>query len=324
TLLGYPEESAGRRMSPEVAWIPESFSVGAALARLRETGAGAETIYMVPVVGPGRLLRGVVSLRGLLVASDDAPVAELMSRPVFVRAEEDRELAARRIRDHGMIGLPVVDNEERLVGVITVDDAMRILAEEEDEDAARAGGTDPLRRPYLATSIPRLVRSRVVWLLILIGAATLTVNVLDLFEDALAQVVTLALFIPLLIGTGGNAGAQTVSTVIRALSTGDVDVRDVPRVVGREFLTGLALGGVLGGGAGLLAGVVFGSSIGLVLGLSLVAVCALATTVGALVPLASSRIGVDPAVVSAPFITTIVDATGLIVYFLIARAVLGI
>ncbi len=323
TLLGYPDDSAGRNMTPEVATIPERMSAGDAIEHLRRQGQ-AETIYMVPVVDPTRVLRGVLSLRTLLGADPDAPVTELMARPIAVHTEEDQEVAARLIRDHGMIGLPVVDREERIVGVVTVDDAMRILKEEESEDAARAGGSEPLRRPYLATSVLQVVRARIVWLFVLIAAATLTVNVLDHFEDTLAKVVQLALFIPLLIGTAGNTGTQAVTTVVRAMAVENVGLRDLPRVAGRELSTGLLLGLLMGVVAGTLAAVIVSGRMGVVLLISLVAVCALATTAGACVPLVARRIGIDPAVVSAPVITTLVDATGLVIYFVVARLVLGI
>lgn len=323
-VLGYPRESAGRRMTPEVASVPVGTTVAAALEHLRAVGAEAETIYMVPVLGPGRHLVGVVSLRGLLVASDSQIVGDIASSPIAVLAEADQEEAARLIRAHGMIGLPVVDREDRLVGVITVDDAMRILAEEEAEDAARSAGTFFVRSHYLSTPLVDRVKSRIVWLLVLIAAATLTVNVLHYFEETLAEVVALALFVPLLIGTGGNAGSQTVTTVVRALSTDEVRFSDLWRIVGRETLTGLGLGVVLGAVGFIPAWFVAGPGIATVLAISLVTVCTLATTVGAVVPVIAGRLGVDPAVVSAPFITTIVDATGLVVYFLVARAVLGI
>ncbi|MDO5628645.1 MAG: magnesium transporter [Mobilicoccus sp.] len=324
TILGYPRESAGRRMTPEVAWVSEQDTVREALKTLRQTGADVETIYMVPVLGEGRRLTGVVSLRGLVTAKRNVPVSEIANAPISVHAAEDQEVAARLIRDHGMVGLPVVDEEQRLVGVITVDDAMQILREEEEEDAARASGLQALGRPYLSSSILRIMRSRVVWLLILIVAASLTVNVLGYFEDTLEQVVALALFVPLLIGTGGNAGAQTVTTVVRALSAGEISARDAPRVGAREFLTGLTLGAVLAAVGFVPAWLLVGLDIAMVLCVSLVAVCALATTVGAVIPLIASKAGVDPAVVSAPFITTIVDATGLIIYFLVAQAILGL
>lgn len=323
-LLGYPPDSVGRRMTPELVAVPESATVGQALDRARAAGSEVETIYALPVVGAGRQVVGVVSLRRLLVSDPDLPLTEVMSEPVVVPALEDQEQAALVVRDNGLVAVPVVDGEQRLLGLFTVDDAMRVLQREEDEDIARSGATEPLRRPYLSVSVLGLVRARVAWLLVLIVAATLTVNVLDYFEDTLEAVVALALFVPLLIGTGGNAGAQAATTVVRAMAVGDVRLRDLPRVAGRELFTGLVLGVSLAL-VGIVPATVFAAwDIAVVLALALVCVCVLATTAGAVVPMVARRLGVDPAVVSAPFITTFVDAGGLIIYFLIARAVLGL
>ena len=323
-LLGFPPESVGRRMTPQVVAVPSGLTVGEALAHVRRHEPDAETIYTLPVVGPGRRIEGVVSLRRLFVTDDDVPVAAVVSEPIVVPATADQEVAARLVRDHGLVAVPVVDAEQRLLGVFTVDDAMRVLEHEESEDIARTGGTEPLRRPYLATRVVDLVRSRIVWLLVLIAAATLTVSVLDYFEDTLAQVVALALFVPLLIGTAGNTGAQSATTVVRAMAVGDVRFEELPRVVARESATGLLLGASLALIGAVPATLVAGGQIALVLGLALVVVCTLATTAGAFTPMLARRFSLDPAVVSAPFITTFVDATGLVVYFLIARAVLGL
>lgn len=323
-LLGYPARSAGRRMTPEVVPVPVDVSVGEALQHVRRYGKDAETIYMLPVIGEGRVVVGVVSLRRLFVTDDDVPVKDVLSDPVVVRATDGQEAAARVVRDHGALAVPVVDAENRLVGLFTVDDAMRILEEEESEDLARTGASEPLRRPYLATSVLDLVRARIAWLLVLIVGATLTVTVLDAFEDTLAQVVTLALFVPLLIGTGGNAGAQAATTVVRAMAVGDVRFADLWRVVAREVLTGALLGTALALIGLVPAAVLVDRDVAVVLCVALVVVCTLATTAGSLTPMVARRIGVDPAVVSAPFITTFVDATGLVVYFLVARAVLGV
>jgi magnesium transporter len=323
-LLGYPPDSVGRRMTPEVLAIPEDATVGEALARVRIRGAKAETVYLLPVTAPGRQLVGVVSLRRLLFTDDRTPVSEVMSAPVMVVATEDQEDAALIVREEGLLALPVVDAEDRLLGLFTVDDAMRVLETEESEDIARAGAAEPLRRPYLTTSVRGLVQSRIKWLLVLIFAATLTVNVLDYFEATLTEVVALALFIPLLIGTGGNAGAQAATTVVRAMAVSDIRFSDLPKVVGREVLTGLLLGTSLAALGFLPAALLVSPDIALVLSVALVVVCTLATFIGSIIPMLAERFGVDPAVVSAPFITTIVDATGLIVYFVIARIVLGL
>ncbi|PKQ25773.1 MAG: magnesium transporter [Actinobacteria bacterium HGW-Actinobacteria-4] len=324
TLMGYPPKSVGRRMSPEVVSVHAGATVGEALARIRRRGATAETIYLIPVVGTGRRVVGVVSLRRLFVTDDDTLVTEVMSDPVMVDARADQEIAARVVRDNGMLAVPVVDTEARLLGIFTVDDAMRVLERAETEDAALTGGSAPLRRPYLSVGLLGLVRARIAWLLVLVVAASLTVRVLDHFEATIEQVVTLALFVPLLIGTGGNAGAQAATTVVRAMAVGDVRPADWLRVIAREAITGMVLGLVLAA-IGLAPAALFaGWEIALVLALSVVFVCTLATTMGALIPVIAARVGLDPAVVSAPFITTTVDATGLIIYFLVARAVLGL
>jgi magnesium transporter len=323
-LLGYPPRSAGRRMTPQVAHVPVDLTVGAAMEHVRLREPEAETIYTLPVIGAGRRVDGVVSLRRLLVTDSATPVREVMSEPITVEATRSQEAAARVVRDHGLVAVPVVDSERRLLGVFTVDDAMRVLEEEESEDIARTGGSEPLRRPYLTNRVVEIVRSRIVWLLVLIAAATLTVNVLDYFEETLAEVVALALFVPLLIGTAGNTGAQAATTVVRAMAVGDVRLGELPRVVGREAMVGVLLGAALGLVGFIPAALVAGREVALVLALALVVVCTLATTAGAFTPMMAKRAGLDPAVVSAPFITTFVDATGLVVYFLIARAVLGL
>ena len=218
----------------------------------------------------------------------------------------------------------MVDNDTRLVGILTVDDALAILEDADSQDQARIGGSEGLRQPYLTTSVGSLVRSRVVWLLVLAIGAALTVQVLDTFEATLEKVVTLALFVPLLIGTGGNTGNQAATTVTRALALRDVTPRDVGKVVSREFLVGISLGAILGTVGFVLTSVIFDRSLGLVIGLTLLSVCTMAATVGGAMPIIAKAVHADPAVFSNPFITTFVDASGLIVYFLIAKAILHI
>jgi magnesium transporter len=334
TLLGYPENSAGRVMSPEVVNLRANQTVADALARLRRIGKSAETIYGLPVTDDQRRLVGALGLRDLVLADPDTKVGDLMDRKVYsAHVDEDQEAVARLMLEADLLALPIVDAESRLVGVVTVDDAMQILEEEQTEDVARAGGAEPLAHPYLSVSILGLARSRIVWLLVLIVAATLTVNVLAAFEDSLAAVVALAMFIPLVIGTGGNTGAQAATTVTRALAVGEVRGSDVALVVLREMRVGLVLGTMLAAIAYLPA-MLFVSllsreqpelaqQIALVVSLTLLIVCTVATTIGSLLPLLARRLGFDPAVMSAPFITTLVDATGLVVYFVIAGLVLG-
>lgn len=321
-LLGYPQGSVGRRMTPEYVSTRASYTVAQTLERVHAGLNDAETIYTIPVLDDARRLVGVVSLRELLGAPGDISVASVMSEPHSVEAVEEAEVAARRITDLMLLAMPVVDSESRLVGMLTIDDAVRILEHEESEDSARQGGVEPLRRPYLTTPVFSLVKSRVVWLLVLAVGATLTVQVLEVFETTLEQVTVLALFVPLLIGTGGNTGNQAATTVTRALALGDVRPKDIMRVLTRELRTGAMLGLMLGALGFTIASIFYSPAIGAVIGLTLLALCTVAAAVGGGMPLLARAVKVDPAVFSNPFISTFVDATGLVIYFVIARAIL--
>lgn len=322
-LLGYPPESAGRVMSPEVAQLRPGMSVAQALAQVREHADRVETPYVLVVRDDARRVTGVIELADLLRAADDAVVRDLATGdyPV-VHAEDDQEVVARLIQEENLLAVPVVDREGRLVGIVTVDDAMEVIEREETEDAARFGGSEPLGAPYFAVPVWRLVRARVVWLMLLVLAATLTVSVLGLFEDTLESVVTLALFIPLLIGTGGNCGAQAATTITRALAVGDVRPGDLAISVLKEARVGLLLGLTFAAVGFPVVAIVFDAQLAAVVCITLALICCWATTVGAALPLAASRLGIDPAVVSAPVVTTIVDATGLVIYFTVAQAIL--
>ncbi len=323
-ILGYPPGSIGRRMSPEFVALRANLTAAQALSAVKQRLADAETVYTLPVTDDQRVVVGIVSLRDLMSAAPDTPITDVMQDAYVVQATDNAEEAARRCAGLKLLALPVVDKESRLVGILTVDDALRILETAETEDQARIGGTEPLRRPYLASPVSALVRARVVWLLVLAIGATLTVQVLEVFEATLSQVVALALFVPLLIGTGGNTGNQAATTVTRALALGDVGPRDIAKVLVREFKVGVSLGLLLGGVAFLATTAVYDRQLGTVIGLTLLAVCTMAATVGGAMPLLARAVRADPAVFSNPFITTFVDATGLLMYFLIARAVLGI
>lgn len=323
-VLDYPVGSVGRRMSPEFISTHPDLSAGETLERVRRRINEAETIYAIPVTDEQRRLVGIVGLRAIMRSDPGTPVRELMNDAVTARARDSAELAARRAADERLIVMPVADDEGRLVGILTIDDALRVLEDAETEDTARAGGSEPLRRPYLATPVRTLVRSRVVWLLVLALGAALTVQVLEVFESTLEEVVVLSLFVPLIIGTGGNTGNQAATTVTRALALGDVRPRDALRVIAQEVRAGITLGLILGTVGLVVAGLVYGTDLGLVIGLTLLSLCTIAATVGGLMPLVAQSVRADPAVFSNPFITTFVDALGLIVYFLIARAVLGL
>lgn len=323
-ILGYEKGAIGRRMSPRTPVVQQAATAAQALEALRAQSDTAETIYTVPVVREDLRLVGVTSLRRLFTADPDTAVSELMDSPEYATASDDAEEAARWALSADLLAVPVVDESHRLVGILTSDDAFEIVEDADNEDTARAGAAEPLQQPYLTTPVVKLVRSRVVWLAVLAVSALLTVQVLDAFEEALAAAVVLSLFIPLLTGTGGNTGNQAATTVTRALALGDVRKRDLMKVLWREARVGMLLGVVLGAFFGLLLGFIYGPQIGAVLGLTLLLVCTLAASVGGIMPIIAKAVGADPAVFSNPFITTFVDAAGLIIYFLIAKTVLGI
>lgn len=324
-LMGYPEDSVGRCMSPEYVSLRDTMTVEEALARIRREGLDAETIYVLPVLDDQRRLIGVTGLRALIVSDPQTSIGDLMTTDVhLVTTDTDREDAARLVREAGLIALPVVDSEQRLVGVLTVDDAMEILEVEDTEDFALHGGHAPLNKPYLAVSAFGLARARGVWLLVLIIASALTVNVLQYFEETLESAVVLTLFIPLLIGTGGNSGAQASTAVIRAMAVGEVRFSDLPRVVWREARVGVLLGFMLAVAVFVPVSIIYDVDLAFVVAATLVTICTWATIAGSALPLLAKRVGVDPAVVSAPVITTLVDATGLIIYFAFAITILGL
>jgi magnesium transporter len=325
TLLGYPDGSAGRYMTPQVVVLREHLSVADALAHVRARGAEAETIYTLPVVDGERRLTGVVELRELVLAEEAAAVADLVvTEPPRVRATDPAEQAARLMADSNVLDLPVVDAEDRLLGLLTFDDADEVIEQAESEDSARQGATHPWAGHYMAVSVLQLARTRVVWLVLLLIVSVLTVTVAYGFEEALEQVAALAIFIPLLIGTGGKVGTQASSACVRALAIGEVRLSDVARVAWREAATGLLLGTGLGVLA-ILVGLVFAdAAVAVVVGVSLLLICLLGALVGGLSPLAAKRLGIDPALVAAPVVTTVVDVLGLLIYFVVASALLGL
>lgn len=325
TLLRYPEGSAGRLMTERFVRIAPDATAAAVLDHLRHVEPDVETVSDLYVTDASGSLVGVVSLRQVLVAPPDRAVREFMTEKVVSAAPtDDREVVARLVAHYNFMALPIVEHG-RILGIVTVDDVIDVLVEEGTEDQLKFGGVEPgvLNQPYFTTSIWRVVRSRLSWLLLLFVAETATGTVLRYFEDELARVVALSFFIPLLIGTGGNTGAQTVSTIIRGIAIREIRLRDTGRVLVRELLSGLLLGMLLGA-AGFLRAELWGTGmqLSIVVALTLVAVVLWANTVGALIPLVAERFRVDPALVSAPLITTLVDASGLVIYLLIAKVFL--
>ncbi|GGH39185.1 magnesium transporter [Microbacterium album] len=324
-LLGYPDGSVGRFMTPEVIALREHLTLSQALDVVRRQGETAESVYTLAVVDGSRHLRGTVGLDDLVLGGPDALVADVMDAdPPVVQATDSAEQAARLMRDTNEVNLFVVDSERRLLGLFSFDDAVEVLEEADSDDVARQAGSQRWEGHYMAVGVWRLSRYRALWLSLLLVAATLTVTVTQVFEHTLAQVAQLALFIPMLVGAGGNAGAQAATACVRALALGEVRVSDVWRVVWRETRVGFILGALLAA-LGVLVSLLFVDlRIAVVVGLSLVLICTWAATIGGTMPLLARKLGIDPAMVSAPLVTTLVDATGLMIYFLIAQAVLGL
>jgi magnesium transporter len=324
-LLGYPEDSVGRYMTPETVILHRDLTVGRALEVVRARGGDAETIYTLPVVSDGRRMVGTVTLGDLVVSDDEQLIKDIVD--VFaprVRAAEPVEDAARLMQEANLVALAVVDSEERFVGLLTFDDALEVIEAADSEDMALQSGASPVGEHYVSVGVLRLVGARSVWLMLLIVAATLTVNVMQAFESALEAVTALALFVPMLIGTGGNVGAQSATAIVRALAVGEVRVRDLPSVIWKEARVGLLLGLLLAALALGIGSLLVGVDVAVVVACSVIAVCTWAAAIGSSMPLLARKVGVDPAVVSSPMVTTIVDATGLLIYFSIATVVLGL
>ena len=328
-LLQYPDHTAGGIMTTEFVRLDQRMTVGEALKHIRSVAQEKESIYACYVMEPETdHLLGAVSLRDLVMAELDCPVTLVMRRkPVTVSVLDDQELVAQKIGKYNLLAVPVVEQDGSVVGFVTVDDVIDVLIEEQTEDILHMAAVAPgaMDKPYFDNPILRVVRKRIGWLLLLFVAGTLTSAVLHRFESELAAVVALAFFIPLLIGTGGNAGAQTVMTVIRSLALGELGVRHAWRVVVREATTGILVGI-------MVAPVAFGQALlwnasfqlALTVAVTMFSICVWSTTVASLIPILAQRFGVDPAVLSAPLITTLVDATGLVIYFSIAKLILGV
>jgi magnesium transporter len=326
-LLGYEADTAGRIMTPEYISLTETLTVGETLERIRSLARVTETIYYLYVTDGARSLTGIVSLRDLVTGQPDQTLGELMTRDVvYVYTDTDQEEVARLIQRYDFLAVPVVDREQRLVGIITVDDVIDIMEKETTKDIyALGGGVQSGGDNYFQTNLLTVARKRVVWLFVLLLTNTVTGTIIRSQEAILQQVVTLAAFIPLLTGTGGNVGAQSSTVVIRGLNTDEIRDLGVLQVVLREVMAGALLGAILGGVATGWAYWLQGNlAVAFSVGVSLVAIAVLASIAGSALPFLFRSFGLDPALMSAPFITTAVDVLGVLIYFNIAKFVLGL
>lgn len=326
-LLGYEAGTAGRIMTPELIYIKERLTVSQAIERIRHLAHLSETIYYLYVTDSVRRLTGIVSLRELVVSQPEQTIGEIMTREVvFVYTDTDQEEVARLIQRYDFLALPVVDKEQRLVGIITVDDVIDILEQETTEDIyALGGGVQSDGDNYFQMSLVQVARKRVLWLFVLLITNTITGTIIKSQEDILEQVVILTAFIPLLTGTGGNVGAQSSTVVIRGMSTDEIRSLGVWQVIGREAIAGAFLGIMLGGIATVWAYFLQDRpEVAFTVGSSLVAISVIASVSGSALPFLFRSFRLDPALMSAPFITTAVDVLGVLIYFNLARVILGL
>lgn len=323
-LLGYEPDTAGRIMTPEYIALKEHWTVAQTLERIRNLAHVSETVYYLYITDAARRLKGILSLRDLVTAQPEQTVGEIMTRDaIFVHTDTDQEEVARTIQRYDFLAVPVVDREQRLVGIVTVDDVIDILEQETTEDIYTLGGVQGGGDNYFQTNLLVVARKRVVWLFVLLLTNTMTSAVIRAQEDILQQVVALAAFIPLLIGTGGNVGAQSSTVVIRGLNLDKIGAGRALWVIQREAIAGAFLGLMLGVVVAIWAFLLEGSFVvAIAVGISLLAISMLASISGSALPFLFRTLGFDPALMSAPFITTAVDVLGVLIYFSVARWIL--
>ena len=325
-LLKYPEDSAGGVMTTELMALRPDMTVAQAMDAIRENGFDKETINNCYVTDSSRRLVGVVSLRALVLAKNtEEPIKDLMdSNVVSVSTTTDQEDVSKLFEKYGFLAIPVVDAENRLVGIVTIDDAISILQDEASEDIAKMNAIGPSDKPYFKQSMWDLYKSRAPWLLFLMISATFSSLVIRGYEDALAAVTVLTAYIPMLTDAGGNAGSQSTSTIIRGMAVGDIQPHDLPRILWRESRVALLCGGTLAvcNFAKMLLFDRIAAPVALVVCLTLICTILLSQLIGGILPVAAEKLHVDPAVMASPLITTIVDTTTLLVYFNIAKVLL--
>ncbi len=326
-LLRYPEDSAGSIMTVEYVDLKENMTVQDAIDRIRQVGVDSETINICYVLDAKRTLVGTVALRYLLITPPDAVIGEMMhENVVFINTMMDQEEVARQFQKYDFTAMPVVDNEKRLVGIITVDDIVDILQEEATEDIEKMAAIVPTDKPYMKTTVFETWKKRIPWLLLLMISATFTGSIITSFEDALSACVVLTAYIPMLMDTGGNAGGQASVTIIRGLSLNEIEFKDAFKVVWKEARVAVLCGLTLAA-ANFVKLLLFDRvtiAVAAVVCLTLVAAVFIAKIIGCLLPMLAKKIGFDPAVMASPFITTIVDALSLLIYFSIATAIMHI
>ena len=324
-FLKYPEHSAGSIMTAEFTDLRPTMTVEQAIEHIRRTGEDRETVYTCYVVGPRRRLLGVVTVRSLLLARDSQLVSDVMEDGVIsVATGTDQEEAVRLLQRYGFLSLPVVDAEGRLVGIVTVDDAVDVMEQEATEDFEKMAAMAPSEKPYLKTGVFSLARHRIVWLLVLMISGMITGGILGRYEAAIAAMPLLVTFIPMLTDTGGNAGSQSSTLVIRGLAVNEITLRDFPRVLWKELRVSLLVGVVLSAVNFVRLILTYPGSemVALTVALTMLCTVIVAKTIGGVLPLIAKACRMDPAIMASPLITTIVDAVSLVIYFAVAHRLL--
>lgn len=326
-FLQYKEDSAGSIMTIEFVDLKKEMTVEKAFEHIRKTGVDKETIYTCYVIDANRVLEGVITVKDLLLAAPSDIVGEIMdTNIIYATTDEDKEDVAHIFHKYDFMSLPVVDKEKRLVGIVTFDDAMDVMEEENTEDFEKMAAIMPSERPYLKTSIFEHAKHRIVWLMVLMISATFTGAIISSFEDAFKVIPVLVAFIPMLMDTGGNSGSQTSTLIIRGMALGEIEGRDVLRVWWHEIAVSLILGAALAAVSILKTYFLNGRDmwLSITVSLSLYATVIIAQSIGCLLPIAVKKVGLDPAVAASPIITTIVDACALSIYFAVAKTFMGL
>ncbi|MCF6158308.1 MAG: magnesium transporter [wastewater metagenome] len=325
-LLNYPDNSAGRIMTPEYVDLQTDMTIGKALEHIRQTGPDRETIYICYIVDETKRLRGVTTLKNIILASTDQFIRDIMNENViYVRTTDDQESVAQVVQKYDFLAVPVVDHEDRLVGIVTVDDILDVVQEEVTEDFQKMAGIQTIEEEYFRIGFLRCVSNRIPWLVVLVIAATISQTILRNYSGILSSAIALTYFIPMLTGSGGNTGSQSSTLIIRALATGEVKSKEWWYIIVRELKVGIALGFIMGFTAFIIAIISLGqTATSLTVGISLFTVVCVGNIVGVAIPLFFRFVRLDPAFVSAPLIATLLDATGLVIYFEIARRILTI
>ncbi|WP_138207616.1 magnesium transporter [Haloimpatiens lingqiaonensis] len=326
-FLNYPDNSAGSLMTIEYVDLKKDMTVAKAIEHIKATGVNKETIYTCYVIGEERKLEGIISLRNLILSDYSLPIKDIMKKDiVYVHTHDDQEEVAHVFKKYDLIAVPVVDLEGRLTGIITVDDIVDVIEQENTEDFQKMAAMAPSEEEYLNTGVWKLAKNRLMWLIILMVSATFTGGIIKRFEDVLQSVVILTAFIPMLMDTGGNAGSQSATLVIRSIALGEIKAKDTLRVVWKEFRVSLIVGVILSFINFLRLYFIerVSLNISITVCLTLVFTVILAKIVGAVLPILAKKLKLDPAIMASPLITTIVDAASLIVYFSVAKLMLGI